>query len=153
VSAHRQVIISADLDEMLCGTIHLSVPLLDDIIQVGIGGNVAMGTIQVSKTPATVTVRRTDGKPIQAQILHEHQGYSGPTVRTNVFHTPVDCLRLEQLSTADGPRPWVAAETVHVNRDQDLRQFIVTIATFGLAKQRRVHAAVETAPVVGVTPG
>ena len=133
-------IVSADLDEMDSGTIYLSVPLLDDVIQVGIGGNVATATIKVSKTPTTVTVLRTDGTPMQAQILHEHQGYTGPTVRTKVFHTPVDCLRLEQRGSENGPSLWFPTETVHVNRAQDLRQFVVTIATFGLAKQRRVSS-------------
>jgi len=120
------------------GTIQLSVPLLDNAIQVGIGGNVATATIQVSKTATTVTVRRTDGAPMQVQILHEHRGYTGPTVRTNVFRTPVDCLRLERRVTANGPSRWFPAETVRVNRRQDLSRFVATIATFGLAKQRQV---------------
>jgi hypothetical protein len=126
----------ADLDEISDGTVYLSVPLLNDIIQVGAGGDLATGRIQVSKTPTTVTVRRTDGKPMQAQILHEHQGYTGPTVRTKVFHEPVDCLRLQRIAGGDGPRLWFANEGVHVDRHQDLQQFVRTIATFGLAKQR-----------------
>jgi hypothetical protein len=122
---------------MSSGTIYLSVPLLDDVIQVGIGGNVATATIQVSKTPTTVTVRRTDGAPMQAQILHEHRGYAGPTMRTNVFRTPVDYLTLEQRVSQNGPSLWFPAETEHVNRGQDLSRFVATIATFGLAKQRQ----------------
>jgi hypothetical protein len=126
----------ADFDEIYSGTVYLSVPLLNDIIQVGAGGILRTGTIQVSKTPTTVTVRRTDGRPIQAQILHEHPGYTGPTVRRKVFHEPVNCLRLQRISSGDGPRLWVANEVVHVDRHQDLQQFVRTIATFGLAKQR-----------------
>lgn len=130
-------VVSADLDEIDSGTIYLRVPLLDDVIQVGIGGDVATATIQVTKTPTTVTVRRTDGAPMQAQILHEHQGYAGPTRRTNVFRTPVDCLRLEQRVSENGASHWFPAETMHVNRGQDLSRFVVTIATFGLAKQHQ----------------
>jgi hypothetical protein len=131
-------VVSPDLDGMNSGTIYLSVPLLDGVIQVGIGGDVATATIQVSKTLTTVTIRRTDGAPMQAQILHEHQGYAGPTVRTNVFRTPVNCLRLERRVSEGGLSLWFPAETVHVNRGQDLSRFVVTIARFGLAKQRQV---------------
>jgi hypothetical protein len=126
----------ADLDEIYSGTVYLSVPLLNDIIQVGAGGILTTGTIQVSKTPTTVTVRRTDGRPMQAQVLHEHPGYTGPTVRRKVFHEPVNCLRLQRIGSGDGPRLWLANEVVHVDRHQDLQQFVRTIATFGLAKQR-----------------
>jgi hypothetical protein len=126
----------ADLDEIYSGTVYLSVPLLNDIIQVGAGGKLATGTIQVSKTPTTVTVRRTDSRPIQAQILHEHPGYAGPTVRTTVFEEPVNCLRLQRISAWHGPRLWLATEAVHADRHQDFQQFVRTIATFGLAKQR-----------------
>ena len=128
----------ADLDKIRSGTVYLSVPLLNDIIQVGAGGNLATATIQVSKTPTTATVRRTDGKPMQAQVLHEHPGYTGPTVRTKVFHEPVNCLKLERIGSGDGPRLWLANEVVHVDRHQDLQQFVRTIATFGLAKQRKM---------------
>jgi hypothetical protein len=128
----------ADLDEICSGTVYLSVPLLNDIIQVGAGGILTTGTIEVSKTPTTVTVRRTDARPIQAEILHEHLGYSGPTVRRKVFDEPVNCLRLQRISGWDGPRLWLAAEAVHVDRHQDLQQFVHTIATFGLSKQRKM---------------
>jgi len=131
-------VVSADLDGMHSGTIELSVPLLDGAIQVGIGGKVATATIQVSKTPTTVTVRRTDGAPMQVQILHEHRGYTGPTVRTNVFRTPVDCLRLERRVSEHGPL-WFPVDVIHVNRGQDLSRFVATIATFGLAKQARAR--------------
>jgi hypothetical protein len=118
--------------------VYLSVPLLNDIIQVGARGNLTTGTIRVSKTPTTATVRRTDGKPLQAQILHEHPGYIGPTVRTKVFREPVNCLRLQRIRSGDGHRLWLATEAVHVDRHQDLQQFVNTIATFALAKQRKM---------------
>lgn len=127
---------AADLDEMDSGTVYLSVPLVNDVIVVGAGGDLSTGTIQVSKTPISLTVRRTDGTPLQAQILHEHQGYTGPTVRTNVFHEPLDCLSLELMRSADGRLAWFATEAMHTDRQQDLQQFVKTIATFGLAKQR-----------------
>lgn len=126
----------ADLDEIDSGTVYLSVPLVNDVILVGAGGDLSTDTIQVSKTPTSLTVRRTDGRPLQAQILHEHQGYTGPTVRTDVFDEPLDCLSLELMRSADGRLAWFATEAMHVDRHQDLQQFVHTIATFGLAKQR-----------------
>jgi hypothetical protein len=128
----------ADLNEICSGTVYLSVPLLNDIILLGAGGKLTTGTIQVSKTPTTVTVRRTDGRPIQAQILHDHPGYTGPTVRTKVFDEPVNCLRLQRITSCDGSGRWLATEAVHVDRHQDLERFVKTIATFGLAKQRNM---------------
>jgi len=133
---------AADLNEICSGTVYLSVPLLNDIIQVGAGRMLTTGTIQVSKTPTTVTVRRTDGRAIQAQILHDHPGYTGPTVRTKVFDEPVNCLRLQRITSCDGSKRWLATEAVHVDRHQDLERFVKTIATFGLAKQRNMSGRV-----------
>ena len=131
---------STDLDEMQSGTIHLSVPLLNDVIQVGIGGDADTATIRVSKSATTFTVRRTDGAPMQSQILHEHLGYAGLTVRTEVFRTPVNCLRLERRGSEDGPSLWFPTGSIHLNRGEDLERFVLTIARFGLAKQRRDYA-------------
>ena len=133
-------IVSADLDEIHSGPIYLSVPLLDDVIQIGIGGDVSTATIQVVKSHTSLTVRRTDGAAMQAQILHEHPGYAGPTVRTEVFRTPVDCLRLERQGSAHGPSLWFPTGSIHLNRGEDLERFVLTIARFGLAKQRRGYA-------------
>ncbi len=127
-----------DLDELNSGTVHLSVPLLDDVIQVGVGGNPMTGKIQVSKVPIGVTVRRTDGKPMQAQILHRHRRCAASSMRVTVFREPVDRLRLHRVSSGDGRWLWLAAEAWHVDRHRDLQQFVATIATFGLAKQRRL---------------
>ena len=127
---------STQLDEMRCGTLHLSVPLLNDVIQVGARGDLASATIEVSRTVTGMTVRRVDGRRLQAQILHEQPGYTGPTTRTDVFCEPVDLLQLESADGDHGSRRWFAAAGVRVGRRQDLEQFVRTVATFGLAKQR-----------------
>jgi hypothetical protein len=59
-------------------------------------------------------------------------------VRTTVFDEPVNCLSLQRISSGHGPQLWLATEAVHVDRQQDLQQFVRTIATFGLAKQRKM---------------
>ena len=128
---------STDLDELCCGTIHLSVPLLDDVIQIGIGGNPDVGTIQVSKTAAALRVCRVDGKPLQADLLQYHPDGPEPVVRTTVFDEPVDCLVLERVQSQSSPGLWVSTLTIRVERHRSVGQFVRTIATFGLAKQRR----------------
>jgi hypothetical protein len=130
-----------DLDELYCGKLYLSVPLLHDIIQVGVGGAVTTGMIEVWRTPTAVTVRRVDGKPLQAQILREQSGPDGRSVREEVFSEPRDCLRLQRTGGADGPSLWLVSDGVDVEPSRDLRQFVTTIATFGLAKQRRSRDA------------
>jgi hypothetical protein len=127
---------SAELDEMRCGQIYLSVPLLHDVIQVGARGELASATIEVSRTATSLAVRRMDRRRLQAQILHEKPGYAGPTVRTTVFREPVEVLYLEIADGDEGSRRWFAAGGVRVDRQRDLEQFVRTIATFGLAKQR-----------------
>ena len=128
---------AADLDELCCGTVTLSVPLLNNVIQVGIGGNVDTGAIEVSSTAASVVVRRMDDQPIQVEILNEQPGYTGPTVRTKVFRQPVPRLRLDRLGVDHGPALWLPAAPEAVNRAEDLRRFVLTLARFALAKQRR----------------
>lgn len=127
---------SPDLDDMCDGTVHLSVPLVDDVIQVGAHGDLATATIAVSKHIDAVSVWRIDGRLVQAQILHERRGYGGTTVRVDVFPAPVPSLDLVRLGTENGRGLWFAATHPEVERHQHLQQFIVTIATFGLAKQR-----------------
>ena len=61
------------LDEMEFGTIELSVPLLDGIIQIGAGGEADVGRIRVTKESGTVTVVRVDGVPIQVDIVADAQ--------------------------------------------------------------------------------
>jgi hypothetical protein len=122
---------------MHSGTIHLSVPVVDDVIHVGLGGDYLTGTIRVSKSPTVVTVRRIDGKPMQARILRDKPGCAGPDTRMVVFREPVDCLTLERTG-ADSRGLWFARYAVHVDRHRELQQLVNTIATFGLAKQRRM---------------
>jgi hypothetical protein len=125
-----------ELDEICSGTAYLRVPLLGDVIQVGVGGTMTMGMIEVRKIRTAMTVRRTDGKPMQVQILHEQRGQLGSSVRTEVFAKPVECLNL-QRTEQPGARRWLAGGGAVINRQQDLQQFVNTIATFNLAKQRR----------------
>jgi hypothetical protein len=138
-SANRRVFPCVDLDQIASGTIHLSVPLVDDVIHVGLGGDYLTGTIQVSKSPTVVSVRRVDGKPMQAHIVRDPPEDAGRGTPRTVFRQPVDCLTLERIGV-DGRGLWVAGYDVHVDRHQDLQQLVNTIATFGLAKQRKTSA-------------
>jgi hypothetical protein len=119
--------------EMRTGIVLLSVPLLDDVIQVGTVGTLATGTIEVAKTPSAMVVRRTDGRPLQAQILHERG--DGTALRTPVFREPVRSLRLLCVPHADDSELWMVLPGGRIHRHPDLCQLIETIASFALSKQ------------------
>ncbi|VBA45415.1 hypothetical protein [Mycobacterium attenuatum] len=129
--------VARSLSEMRTGTVLLSVPLLDDVIQVGTAGAPATGIIDVTKTPSTMVVRRTDGRRLQARILQQHAG--GFASRTPVFLEPVRSLRLQCVPRADAPELWLVLPGVQIRRRPDLFQLLETITAFGLAKQRRQH--------------
>jgi hypothetical protein len=120
---------SDGLDRMRCGTIELSVPMRDDVIQVAArsDGDTAIGRILVTRGERTVTVIRVDGKPIQVEITADGQA------KTRVFHEPVRELRFKR--THDG-RGWCAeGNDVRFAHPQALKQFADTIATFAVRKQ------------------
>ena len=52
------------------GIVRLSVPLKDDVIQVGTADRQTTATLELTKTPSAMVVRRTDGRALQAEILH-----------------------------------------------------------------------------------
>lgn len=122
-----------DLDEIRSGVIRLSVPLVDDVIQIGLGGRYRTGVIEVSKTPDMLLVRRTDGRWLQAQIIRDEV--------VTVLRAPIPALSLRRV----GRGRWLAPAGAPVGRLADLEQFARTVATFGLAKQRlqgeRLHSA------------
>ena len=111
-----------DLDEMRCGTVRLTVPLIDDVIQIGLGGRFDTGTIEVVRRPNAVTVVRADGRPIQARINED--GSAGHIV----LREPIGKLTIARVGGQ-----WF----VPVGQTQDVAQLVAVIANFALAKQRR----------------
>jgi hypothetical protein len=130
--------VGSSVSEMRTGIVLLSVPLVDDVIQVGSVGTLATGTIEVSKTPSAMVVRRTDGRPLQAQILHQRA--DGSVSRMPVFREPVRSLRLRCVLHADASGMWMVLPGRRICRYPDLCQLVETITAFGLAKQRRTHS-------------
>ena len=126
--------VGSSVSEMPTGVVLLSVPLLDDVIQVGTAGGWATGTIEVAKTPSEMVVRRSDGRPLQAHILR--QSGEGSASRTPVFREPVRSLRLRCVPHAGASERWIVLPGVRIRRHTDLFQLIETIAAFGLAKQQ-----------------
>lgn len=111
------------LDDLRAGAIRLTVPLVDDTIQIGLGGRYLTGAIDVVKSPALFTVRRVDGRPLQAQIVRDEPGI--------VFRAPIPHLTLRRVHSGW----WVAPRSVPVGRVADLEQLVRTVANFGSAKQ------------------
>jgi hypothetical protein len=126
------------VDEIHDGTVLLSVPVVDDVIQVGAGGALLVRTIEVVKSPTAMVVRRTDGVALQAEILHQRDGES--PLRMQVFIAPVEALQLRCGQDSTGSRCWTLHPGAHIRRPVDLDQLVETIAAFGVAKQlRRSH--------------
>ena len=129
---------SDGLDRMRRGTIELSVPLRDDVIQVAARGDddTATGRIRVTKGREAVTVVRVDGKPIQVDIT-----VAAPecTTTTRVFRAPVPELRFTRTRDSEGLPRW-CAEGAPFAHQQGVTQFADTIATFALRKQEAVAA-------------
>ncbi len=141
VGRHRSVRLDARaadaVDDLHPGIVRLSVPLVDDVVQVGTTGDRQTGTIEVTKTPSAMVVRRTDGRRLQAEILHQYD--DGPALRMQVFSEPVQALRLRCSPGPDGSRCWTVCPGGAIRSLPDLNQLVVTIGAFGLAKQRRCH--------------
>jgi len=131
--------VSAGLDRMRRGTIELSVPLRDDVIQVAArgDGDTEIGRIRVSKGRRTVTVIRVDGKPLQVDITTDAPaGVQHSTTKTRVFCEPVRELRFRRARDRAGRAGWCAeGEFVNVTHQQNVKQFADTIGTFAVAKQ------------------
>jgi hypothetical protein len=121
--ASRWLLRVPDVDEIHSGTIRLTVPLVDDVIQIGLGGRYDVGTIDVLKRPAALLVRRTDGRPLQVRIVRDEP--------ITVLRAAVPDLVLDRV----GPGWWQVSDAVPVGRITDLEQLVRTIATFALAKQ------------------
>ena len=116
------------LDEMAFGTIELSVPVLDGIIQIGAGGEADVGRIRVTKESSTITVVRVDGEPIQVDIVADAQS------STRVFAVPVPALRLVRSDSL-----WLVANSLGDERLSDVKRFADVVGTFAVGKQGRVQ--------------
>ncbi|MEV0671451.1 hypothetical protein [Mycobacterium sp. NPDC050441] len=127
---------TADLDRMLDqlrpGTTCLTVPLVDDVVQVGIGGDFESTTVAVTVTATSVRVRRVDGRRLQVHIVEGWSDVSAPGVAIPVFDEPVDVVMLERC---DGR--WGTGAGLRAVRLADLDRFVGTLTRFALAKQFR----------------
>jgi hypothetical protein len=133
--------LSEQLTGMRDGTVELSVPLRDDVIQVGAGGKLQSARIRVSKSPRTIVVIRLDGKPLQAGIVttacrSAESATDDEWTTAAVFHKPVRALRLTGKRDASGQLWWSAPHLRHtVVHHGHLKQLADTIGTFAAAKQ------------------
>lgn len=126
--------IFSQLDQLDCGTIYLTVPLSDEKIQVGSSQPLPTATIAVTKISESVTVRRTDGVALQAQIVE--QADDGSVLPTDVFAEPVPVLGIRRVSHPDGAQQWLVNLGARSRRNTYLEQLIKTIVSFSIAKQR-----------------
>ncbi len=120
-----------DLDRLRPGTICLTVPLVDDVVQVGIGGDFSTTAVAVSVTASSVRMRRLDGRPLQVHIVEGWRDAANPGTATAVFAEAVEALVLERHRGCWVPGPGLRARVV------DLDRFVGTLARFALVKQER----------------
>lgn len=137
-------IVSEAFDQIRCGTVTLSVPLEGDVIQVGARDAPEKGMLCVRKRRRTVTVERTDGKPLQVAIVHQPDTSTrSPTqsalTTSLVFPQPVQILRLGRRRNAKRTGWDIRVIQTNLPHPQHLKQFLDTIGTFGSAKQRGEH--------------
>ena len=133
--------IAEAVGDIRTGAIRLRVPLLDDVIQVRASEALQTASIVVVRTPSALSVHRSDGRPLQARIIREHDGCH-PT-QIGVFLRPVNRLTVR----GDGGRIWWVPDGARICRCQDdLIQLLETIAAFSIAKQRRTLRAERAEP-------
>lgn len=132
------VLRSDRLDEMHYGTVELSVPLVDGVIQIGAGGDLEMGRIRVCKSRDRVLVEAVDGSPMQVELVTDGRAKSA------VFRRPVAVLRLRRICDINGQAVWWPSGFRNVTRMRRVKQFVDTIGTFGAAKQRRTAVVVPS---------
>ena len=125
--------IADSVEQLSSRTSYLRVPLLNDVIQVGTGLTLPAATIAVTRTPFAVEVRRTDGKPLRAQIIRLRADDS--IARTDVFTQPLDSLEVRQERRPDGSKLWTL-EDLPARRGSDVLQLVETIVAFAVTKQR-----------------
>jgi len=122
--------VSRQLNDMCGGTIELSVPLRDDVVQIGAGGDVDVGRIRVSNAAGSITVVRVDGRPIQVEVV------TGDGLATRVFCAPVPRVLLVRFVDPTGRARWQpSGAAAQVRRASLLKQFADVLGTFVTAKQ------------------
>lgn len=119
------------LDEMHCGTVLLTVPLIDDAIQVGIDGTTDRTTIVVTRTPTVLIVHRQDWEPLRAQIVHDE-----PPHHREVFSRSVRRLVVTRIG-GDRTGRWRCDAPRGCVHHHEVNQFVATVAAFARAKQLR----------------
>ncbi len=119
------------IDEMSCGTVALTVPLINDVIQVGIHGPTDTTTIVVTRTPRTLIVHRQDWEPLRAQILHDE-----PPTHREVFGRSIRRLVVCRVG-GEGSGLWRCDAPHACVHDHEVNQFVHTVASFARAKQLR----------------
>ncbi|OMC32365.1 hypothetical protein A5740_13155 [Mycobacterium sp. GA-1841] len=122
---------SPELNRLRRGTTCLTVPLVDGVVQVGIGGDFATTTLAVLVTATAVRIRRLDGRRLQVHIVENWTGPTAPGTATAVFDEPVDVVVLERCAGR-----WVAGTGADAADRASLERFVGTLTRFALAKDR-----------------
>jgi hypothetical protein len=141
--SYSPAFISESLSLMDQGTVDLGVPLVDGIIQIGAVQETQPGRIVVTKGQHTIAIERTDGAPIQAEIVDAE--YIDLSVnglfftKTPVFTEPVGNLRFERSVRGVDRIIWQATgDRIDVTSRDAIKKFADTIGSFAIGKQNKL---------------
>lgn len=91
---NSQIFDTSALNDLEVGRVQLRVPLFGNVIQIGTAGITPTEKITVDASPQTVSIKRTDGTPMQVEI----SDFSRPKP---VFDRPVDEVSAVRVMSAE----------------------------------------------------
>ena len=136
VSIYSPPFFAENLDVMRFGTVKLGVPLLDDVIQIGAVTDTRQGQIVVHRGWRSLSIARTDGTLLQAEIItpsYLTDGYAYE--RTKVFEDPVDTVNLKRRRDLGGRAYWFACDDISVTSREAITKFAQIVGSYATFKQ------------------
>jgi len=123
------------------GIIELSVPLVEDIVQVRMSGPVTWGKMVIDKQDyQSIKVRRLESAQLQASVLcrawRDSSGQVQAT-RVDVFDKPVDQITFSAKFT-DGQVLWLPDDPRRINDPWALEELGLTIGEYASTKVQKL---------------
>ena len=122
------------------GSIQLGVPLCRNVIQVGLHGAAPSGRISVvTDVNRITTISRSDGSPLQAEVIDEN-GMRGGRAAHTVFTEPVASFSIGPGTDTGRYEPWrIGGEDLEVADMIALQALTGAIGSYALSKIQRLE--------------
>lgn len=129
---YSPLFLANELGEMRRGEVTLSVPVKNNVIQVGVDSIDETGEILVKKGWRGVTIKNTDGSPIQVEVIDDVT----PDRITTVLKEPVAEIKFRKKRDLIGQVCWFAdGEGVNINDKAAITRFAGVVGKFAVTKQ------------------